>query len=811
MGSFCAAGKQTTNTSQTQTYSANPVIAGAGTQAIGMAEGAASQPFQTPAAPVAPFNPFQQQSFSQIQGLQGGLNPFVNNASASEATAAAPITQADINQNMNPYASQTLDDLKKYVFDPQRVQTMGSATQAAGGVGADRLALTSQNLDKTQADSLGQAQAGFYGQALNAAQQSKVQAQNSAQGWLNLGLGNQTGQLQATGALAGAGNQQQAQTQAQLMSPYEQTLAQIAYPYQQAQFLAGITGGLSGAFGGTTSGQGTQTTQQAQPSWFNQIAGLGMAGLGAYGASGGFGAPTGAGASSGNPFSSYNVNNGYVPSINGGGVMPGYAEGGEVNEDMGVIPHMDLPNTSGQGQAHNNLNLAPAKTDSGSGSSGGLGDVAKMAAQIVPMFLARGGPINPWDSAKRYAQFKKIYKAGGGEVEEVSPEDYNFIDDKMNRPIEGTPPNLGMYPFNRGMADAQGNVSMYPDSPPEAPRSDPAGRVGKWLGLPNLGQSEGAAPSMATPAAAADMPPQAPKPNPWEVPANAGRLPAPGAYARPLPDAAAPPAPAPVAPKAPTERIAGYGPRHSGINSDMKISDFEMPKSQQPYPDSLDRDWGQTATRSPWMALVQAGAKMAQSTKSGAAGLAEGVEAGATHLDKQRSELRTEQQINQKAQELYRHAKSELLKYTRKTPHELAIEGHQAAALAQGRFQPINYTDPATGNIKVGNYDAKRGVLIDSTTRQPVDGGVRLLPRGAGVPMTEAQIEAAAKNRFVNEPGKYQSIDEAREAVKKQIQTTTGAQPGATADSAIPDPGDGNRVSGTWYINPATGKPDRWR
>lgn len=780
MGSFCTSGPQTTTTNQSQTYSANPAIYGAGSQALGLAQTAASQPFQTPAAPVAGFNPLQEQAFSQYQGLQGGTNPYFQNASANMTTAQSPVTQGDISSYMNPYADQALADMKKYVFDPQRTQTMGSATQAAGGVGADRLALTSQNLDKTQSDALGQAQAGFYGQALSAAQQSKQQALQSAQGWANLGVGQQGAQLQATGALAGAGAQQQALSQAQLMSPYEQQLAQIAYPYQQAQFLAGITGGLSGAFGGTTTGQGTQNNYAATPSLLNQIMGGAGIGLAAYGMATGNSGSNGLTSTPNSPGASM-----YNGDPTQAGFGPTYAEGGSVEENpLDLIPDTQLQNTSGQGQAHNNLNLTPAKTNSGTSSSGGLGDVMKMAAQIAPMFLNRGGPINPWDSAKRYAQFRKIYKAGGGEVEEVSPDDYNVIDDKLNRPIEGAPPNLGMWPFNRGMADKTGNVTMYPDSP------------------------SGAQAAPITPS-----PPTAPGQNPFDVPQNAGRLPMPGGYTKPLP--AAIPQPTSVA-QTPQPRVAGYGPRPSGINSDMKISDFEMPKANQPYPDALNRDVGQTMARSPWMALLHGAAKTAQSTKNGIAGLAEGVEAGATHLDTQRKELRTEQQINQKAEELYRHAKTELLKYTRKTPHELAVEHHADAVLAQGKFQPINYTDPATGQIRVGNYDSKRGVLVDSATHQPVTEGVRLLGRNAGLPITEAQLETAAKNRFINEPGKYQSIEEAKAAVKKDIQAASGAQsgtsqPGATADSAIPDPGDGNRVSGTWYINPATGKPDRWR
>lgn len=808
MGSFCTSGPQTTTSNQSQTYTPNGATLGAGTNALTMAQSAASQPFQAPAAPVAPFNPFQQQAFSQYQGIQGGTNPYFQNASANMNTAQTPVTQADVASFENPYADQDLANLKKYVFDPQRTQTMGSATQAAGGVGADRLALTSQNLDKTQSDALSQAQAGFYGQALTAAQQSKQQALQSAQGWANLGVGQQGAQLQATGALAGAGSQQQAQSQAELMSPYEQTLARIAYPYQQSQFLAGITGGLSGALGGTTQGNGTQSVYQPTPSMFNMLAGGAGMGLAAYGAFGGFGgSPSYGGGSAvgGDAYGGSSANP--LPGLSAADYGYGYASGGEVQENpLDLIPNIPLQNTSGQ--AHNNLNLTPSNSGGGGSGSSGAGDAMKMASQLLPLLMMQeGGSVNPWDMGRGYAP--------GGDVEEVDPDDYNRIDDKLARPLEREAPNLGMWPFNRGMADAQGNVTMFPDSPPTAPRSDPAGRVGRWLGLPNLGQSE-AGSSGVTPAAAADMPPQG-RPNPWTVPPNAGTMPMPGAYTRPPPPMIPSPAPQPTSvaqiPQSP-DRTGGYGPRPHGINTDMKIGDFEMPRGQQPYPDSLDRDAGQNFTRSPWMALLQAGAKMAQSTKSGLGGLGEGVEAGTKTLENQRKELRSEQQINQKAEELYRHAKTELDKYTRKTPHELATEHHQEQSLAQGRFQPINYTDPATGQIRVGNYDAKRGVLVDSMTRQPVTEGVRLLGRNAGLPMTEAQIESAAKNRFVNEPGKYGSIDEAREAVKKQIQAAQsppGTQPEASAESAIPDPGDGNRVSGTLYINPQTGKPDRWR
>jgi hypothetical protein len=77
--------------------------------------------------------------------------------------------------------------------------------------------------------------------------------------------------------LTTGGMQQQLQQQ-QLNSPYQQQLAQAAFPYQQAQFNAGITGALAPALGGTTTGTAT-TNSQFNPSLMGQIGG-GLAAVG---------------------------------------------------------------------------------------------------------------------------------------------------------------------------------------------------------------------------------------------------------------------------------------------------------------------------------------------------------------------------------------------------------------------------------------------------------------------------------------------------------------------------------------------------
>jgi hypothetical protein len=74
---------------------------------------------------------------------------------------------------------------------------------------------------------------------------------------------------------------QQAQAQQNLDQGYQDFLKQQNYPYQQLAFMSDMTRGLP-------LSQSAQTQYTAPPSMVSQLGGLGMAGLGAYGAAGGF-------------------------------------------------------------------------------------------------------------------------------------------------------------------------------------------------------------------------------------------------------------------------------------------------------------------------------------------------------------------------------------------------------------------------------------------------------------------------------------------------------------------------------------------
>lgn len=373
---------QTQNTSQT--YNANPLVAGAGQQALTMAQGAASQPFQMPAAPVAGFNQDQQSAFSLYRDLQGTAQPYIDEARRYYSPQGAQ-------DFYNPMADSVMANLKD-VFGQQMSQNQGRLTQQAGGVGADRIAVGQANLAKQQGLTAGQTMSNLYTQAVD-------QAQRAGAGMSNLGSQALTTKLQGAGALAGSGQAQQGQTQAELNSPYQQELARLAYPFQTAQYLANITGGLAPAFGGTTVGTGETKTTKPAPSLLSQLFGLGTAAAGAYGSFGGFGggnADTGDGSWFG-------------PSSVGGAPLSGYAEGGAAEEEEGpTFPGniggeglMPIPMgqiTSGAGHSGpltGGINMQPPPQAQDSKDSGGVGfgDIAKMAM----MFLKRGGKVPGYD------------------------------------------------------------------------------------------------------------------------------------------------------------------------------------------------------------------------------------------------------------------------------------------------------------------------------------------------------------------------------------------------------------------------------
>jgi hypothetical protein len=356
-------GSQTTNTAQSQTYA--PAGAGYIQNALNQGQAAAQLPFNIPQAPVAGFSPQQQQAFGLVGQAQGQAQPYINQANQYfQQSAQAP----NVSQFFNPLAGAVTSQLNN-IFGQQNSQNTGQLTQAAGGVGADRIAVGQSELANQQGLAAGQTLAGLYTPALGAAQQEQNILQGAGYGTAALGSQAQNATLSGAQALLGTGGLQQQLAQAQLNAPYQQQLAQAAFPYQQAQFNAGITGALAPGLGGTTQGTGTSQSQY-NPSAFSQILG----GAGALGSIGGYLLANRGGSysrgGSANPFAFATGGSPYS--------LPSGLSDQPINVDaMNIIPQENLstahPNTPTLNLNAPQPNMQPSSGNTGKGSNSGLG------------------------------------------------------------------------------------------------------------------------------------------------------------------------------------------------------------------------------------------------------------------------------------------------------------------------------------------------------------------------------------------------------------------------------------------------------
>jgi len=691
-------GSNTTTTNQNQTYTANPLIAGAGSQALGMAQDAASQPFQMPAAPVAGFNGDQQAAFQGFRNAQGSGQPYINQAYGAYDASRAPITSADVNQYYNPMVDSVTAQMQN-VFGQQNRQNQGDLTSKAGGVGADRIAVGMGNLANQQGLAAGQTYSQLYQNALQQAQQQKQMQASAAQGFA--GLGNQafSQNLQGAGALLGAGQTQQQQSQAELNSPYQQQLAKLAYPFQTAQYLAGITGGLAPSFGGTTSGQ-SQTTKPA-PSLLAQLTGAATAGAGLWGSFGGSGKGSSPSYGGDGTFGSGNGAWGGssqmpLPGLSASDYGAGFAEGGGVDEEENssldpikpgnsIVPDIKITSGAGHSGPLTGGMQFPQAQDDKSSSSGGIGDIVGAAAKVLPFFLKQGGSVpkfedggSPWAMEDRFGGFPTTQATPPGEV------------------------NKYLTPHEQAI-DAYRMASTSPT-----------------------------------------------------------RL-----YGKTNPDDA----------DLPVEAEPTMGNTRSRPNDPVK--EYMAPQDQMPYPGATERNWGQDAARSPWMSLVHAGAAMMSTPGNFGQVLGAGLNAGAKSADDQRKELRSEEEINNKARTLYQSARQHLDQYTKMTPYQ------REALRIRNKELDQEGEKKATTDFKPAEITAAIKAVKDD-------------PMNIGKSQDELKALVAKELAM-------------RKALRGNGDVAAAAPvgDGSTAATAMPDPGAAGRIKGKWYIGPS-GSPQQW-
>ena len=272
----------TTSTTQTSQQNAPTAFAGQNyTNAINQAAGLSQTPYN-PATNVGVAGLTQPQTtaFGQLQGIQGTQQPYLNAATNYANMGAAPISSQAIQGYLNPYQNQVTNATMAQLANQQGQQSanLTGSLAASGAFGGDRSAVAQGILANQQSLASGQTLAGLnnqnYSQALSAAQQDAARQMQTAYTMGN--LGQETVGLGLQGAQAGlaAGNQLQAQQQAQLNAGTQNAVQQTMWPYQNTQYYSGIAGALGPLLGGTSSG----TSSTSNP--LGTGLGLGMLGYG---------------------------------------------------------------------------------------------------------------------------------------------------------------------------------------------------------------------------------------------------------------------------------------------------------------------------------------------------------------------------------------------------------------------------------------------------------------------------------------------------------------------------------------------------
>jgi len=278
-------GKGSNTTSTSSSTSADPQAMQVYRDLLSRAQGVASTPYQAYSGDLtAGINSQQQAGIGGINANAGYASPYIQQAAGQATSSSAPITGGQIQNYMNPYQQSVIDaTLAQMGHENQTAQASLTGNQIAqGALGGNATGVARGILAGQQGRTMASTVAGLnqqnYQQALSAAQAQQQTGIAGANALANYGVAGQSAALQGAGAQLSAGTLQQQTEQANLNALYGQYQQQQAYPYQQAQWLAGIGTGVGGALGGTSSG----STTAPPPNQAAQWAGLGLSAAGMF-------------------------------------------------------------------------------------------------------------------------------------------------------------------------------------------------------------------------------------------------------------------------------------------------------------------------------------------------------------------------------------------------------------------------------------------------------------------------------------------------------------------------------------------------
>jgi hypothetical protein len=270
-------GSQTTTS--TSSTAPDPQAYAAYSDLLKRAAGVAATPYQSYSGELtAPVNAQQTQGIAGVNANANYAQPFIGQAADYANQAAAPITGQQIAQYSDPFTQQVINATQAQ-FSDQNAQQQSALTGnaiAQGALGGNRVGVAQANLAGQQQRAQAPVIAGLASQGYQtglqtalAQQQAKAQAAYSLG---NLGVAGQNAALTGAGAQIGAGTLEQGTQQAADAAKYGQFQQQQAYPFQTAQWLAGLDTGVGSQMGGTSNG--TQTQPGASP--WNSIIGGGL-------------------------------------------------------------------------------------------------------------------------------------------------------------------------------------------------------------------------------------------------------------------------------------------------------------------------------------------------------------------------------------------------------------------------------------------------------------------------------------------------------------------------------------------------------
>lgn len=255
------------------------------TRNVAAAESVASTPYQAYGGQrLADFTPGQQAVQQNVMGMQTPGQFGVANQATTDVLSNSWTNPGTAAAFMNPYQQNVTDIAKREAQRQSDIQGVASDAQfaKAGAFGGSRQGIIDaerqRNLAQQQQDIQAQGANQAYQQGMQQYNAQQAQTAGAAQQLAGLGTAQQQADLARLGAQGAVGAQQQALTQQGLEQQYQDFLNQRDYGKQQANWMAGIIHGTP------YTAQSNVTGYTAAPNTAGQLAGLGIAGLGAYNA-----------------------------------------------------------------------------------------------------------------------------------------------------------------------------------------------------------------------------------------------------------------------------------------------------------------------------------------------------------------------------------------------------------------------------------------------------------------------------------------------------------------------------------------------